>query len=441
MESGAAAVGRRVFISYARADQPQVETMVSALAGLGYVVWWDRHIAGGAAYAREIEAELRAAEAVVVAWSAASVDSDWVRDEAALARDLGRLIPVRLDKTPAPLGFGQYQVVDLSTWRGDAGAPEFGRLVQSVERVAGAEPPIRAAPSPPSPSPGRGPRLGRRALLLGGAVAAPAALAAWWLSRPGRLAPAPSARTIAVLPFANLSGDPAQNYFAYGLSDELINALARLGKLQVVARTSSFQFRADQADSHTIGQKLGVAYLLDGSVRREGQEVRVAAQLVDTATGFERWSQTYDRDMKDIFAVQSGIAEAVADALKVQLLGGDIAALSVGNAANAPAYDAYLQGKRLFDQGGVESTYRDALAKFDQAIAADPGYAAAYAARARVLVVLGDQFVGPDKLRATYAAAVAAAQKAVQLAPTLADAQETLAEALASGDLDFAGAR
>ncbi|MGH7025426.1 MAG: TPR end-of-group domain-containing protein, partial [Caulobacteraceae bacterium] len=127
--------------------------------------------------------------------------------------------------------------------------------------------------------------------------------------------------------------------------------------------------------------------------------------------------------------------------LKVQLLGGDIAALSVGNAANAPAYDAYLQGKRLYDRGGGDSPYRAALAKFDQAIAADPGYAAAYAARARVLVILGDQFVGPDKLRATYAQAVAAAQKAVSLAPALADAQATLAETLASANLDFAGAR
>jgi TolB-like protein/tetratricopeptide (TPR) repeat protein len=433
---------RRVFVSYARADQTRVEALVGALSEHGLSVWWDGHIAGGAAYAREIETSLRAAVAVVVAWSAAAVQSDWVRDEAALARDLGRLVPVRLDDTPAPLGFGQYQLVDLARWDGRPDAPEIARLIHAIDRVAGVD---TAAPLVPTPQARRGSAHGpaRRAMLLGGLVLVPiAGLGAWWLTQRSGILSLKKAppRSIAVLPFANLSGDAAQDYFSDGLSEELIGALARLGALQVVARTSSFKFKGSKEDSGAIGSKLGVAFLLDGSVRRDASQVRVSAQLVDARTGFERWSQIYDRELKDIFAVQSSIAQAVAEALKVQLLGGDIAALNRGGTVSPEAYDAYLQGRRLFDIGGVETSYRDALAKFDAAIAADPQFAGAHAARARVLVALGDEFVSPDKLRATYDAALASARRSVELAPALAEAQATLGQTLWNTTLNYPAA-
>ena len=189
--------------------------------------------------------------------------------------------------------------------------------------------------------------------------------AAVWSLRghvPG-LGPSASANSLAVLPFANLSGDPAQDYFSDGLSEELISTLARLKPLHVVARTSSFRFKGAHEDSATIGVKLGVAWLLDGSVRRDGGLVRVSADLADARTGYERWSATYDRDLKDIFAVQSGIAQAVADALKVRLLGGDIAALSRGGTTSPEAYDAYLRGRKLLLEGAGEAGYRAALAR------------------------------------------------------------------------------
>ena len=246
---------------------------------------------------------------------------------------------------------------------------------------------------------------------------------------------------VAALRQVDASGDPAQDYFSDGLSEELINTLTRLKPLHVVGRASSFHFKGSHDDGATIGLKLGVAYLLDGSVRRSGELVRVSAELADAKTGYERWNATYDRDLKDIFAVQSGIAQAVADALKVQLFGGDIAALSLNGTTSPEAYDSYLRGRHLLELGGGETDYRQALARFDAAIAADPRYASAYAARATTLVYLANQFVAPDRLRATYDAALASARQSVELAPGLAATQTTLAATLVYANHDFAGAK
>jgi len=209
----------------------------------------------------------------------------------------------------------------------------------------------------------------------------------------------------------------------------------------VIARASSFKFKGSKEGGAAIGAKLGVAFLLEGGVRRDGALVRVSAQLEDAKTGFERWSQTYDRDMKDIFAVQSGIAQAVAEALRVQLLGGDIAALSRDGTLSPEAYDDYLRGQRLLEAGAGESSLREALARFDAAIEADPRYAAPYAARASTLVYLANQFVAPDHLRATYDMALASARRAVDLAPDLAKTQTVLAATLVFANHDFAGAK
>jgi serine/threonine-protein kinase len=250
-----------------------------------------------------------------------------------------------------------------------------------------------------------------------------------------------AANSIAVLPFANLSGDPGQEYFSDGLSEELLSRLARIPKLQVAARTSSFSFKGAKADSRTIAAKLGVAYILDGSVRREGDHIRVTAQLVEASTGFERWSQTYDREFKDVFTVQSDIADAVGQALSIQLTGADKAALDEGGTSNPQAYDDYLRGRRFFDSSGGETSQRDALAQFDAAIAADPRFATAYSARARTLLKLANQFLPASQLTATYAAAIASARRAVELAPDLAEAQATLADSLIYGTRDYAAAK
>jgi TolB-like protein/Tfp pilus assembly protein PilF len=254
--------------------------------------------------------------------------------------------------------------------------------------------------------------------------------------------PAPAAaNSIAVLPLANLSADPSQEYFADGLTEELIGSLAKLGQFQVVGRTSSFKFKDSHETSAAIGQTLHVTYLIDGSVRRAGDMVRVSATLVDASTGFERWSETFDRRLDDAFAVQSGIAQAVADALRVKLMGGDVAALSTGGTANGAAYDSYLRGRELIRSAPNEAGDREALARFDDAIARDPKFTAAYAWRAIILTSLADEYTLLDDVRRTYEQAEASARKAVALDPGLPIGQAALGVVLYRGRFDFADAQ
>jgi len=445
-----------VFISYKSEDRSRVKPLVDALSAEGLEVWWDVRVEGGAAWRETIQAELDAADCVIVVWSEASVgpDGHFVQDEASRANRRGVYLPVAIDAVRPPLGFGQKQVLKLVGWRGAKRDPRLGDVIRAVRAMIDQE----VAPSPTIATPSKKflPRKWRLTGLVAAALVIAAAVVGLTMTKIGgaacdrggltclfgALAPHHAAdNSIAVLPFTNLSGDAGQDYFSDGLSEELISALARLNSLQVVARTSSFKFKGSKEDSSTIGSKLGVSYLLDGSVRRDGELVRVTTQLVDAKSGFERWSQSYDRDMKDIFAVQSGIAQAVADALQVRLAGADITALSRGATANPAAYDAFLRGRRLLDAGGGEATYRDALAKFDSAIAADQQFAVAHAARARTLMQLADEFVPANAVRPTAEAALASAKRAVDLAPDLAETQVTLGYILATAKLDFAGAR
>ena len=312
------------------------------------------------------------------------------------------------------MGFGQHQVLDLVGWRGARRDPRFLDVVAAARAVIARGP----RPKPLASIPRTRRRLAPP-VFLAAAVALVAAgagnmVAAWGFNL--RLGSSPPPNSIAVLPFANLSGDPAQDYFSDGLSEELIGTLARLKPLHVIARSSSFHFKGSQDDGATIGMKLGVRPICSTAVSvGRAKQVRVSAELADARTGYERWNATYDRDLKDIFAVQSGIAQSVADALKVQLFGGDIAALSLNGTTSPEAYDSYLRGRHLLDQGAGEADYRQALARFNAAIAADPRYASAYAARATALVYLANQFVGPDRLRATYDEALSSARQGVEL--------------------------
>ena len=310
----------------------------------------------------------------------------------------------------------------------------------------------KEVPAPERPATGRRPTIfvTRRALLVssaGVAVAGIAGVVAWQRGFNGGSAE-PSGNSVAVLPFENLSGDPDQAYFSDGLSEEVRATLARNVLLLVMAETSSGKFRDRRDDAKTIAATLGVAFLLDGSVRRSGEVVRVAADLIDGATGFSRWSQTFDRSMRDIFAVQSEIADAVASGLAAQVTkagvpdnapGQELA--SSGGTASVAAYDDYLRGRALYDLSSDEAAERAALARFDAAIAADPGYAAAHAARSRSLTAIANQYGEVGQLAELYTAAIASAQRAIELAPKFADAHSTLGSVLFQGRLDAHAAR
>jgi TolB-like protein len=434
-----------VFLSYARADQKQASKLAAALGAAGLKVWWDEMIEGGAVFAKSIEAALTSCDAVIVGWSRTSVESDWVRDEAAKGRDLRKLVPVTFDGTAPPLGFGQYHSIDLSRWRGNPDAAEISGLIRAIASVTSKD--IAAAPRPTR---GKSPPtfVTRRALLLstsGIAVAGIAGLIAW---RRGFLGGSvqPSGNSVAVLPFENLSGDPDQAYFSDGLSEEVRATLARNVMLLVMAETSSGKFRDRKDDAKSIAATLGVAFLLDGSVRRSGEVVRVAADLIDGATGFSRWSRTFDRSMRDIFAVQSEIADAVASALAAQVTAADAPATgqelsSSGGTTNVAAYDDYLRGRALYDLSSDEAAERAALARFDAAIAADPNYAAAHAARARSLTAIANQYGEAGELDELYKAAIVSAERAIALAPKFADGHSTLGSVLFQGRLDAHAAR
>jgi TolB-like protein/Flp pilus assembly protein TadD len=230
------------------------------------------------------------------------------------------------------------------------------------------------------------------------------------------------AKSIAVLPLLNESGDPKDEYFSDGLSEELIAALAQISGLKVIGRSSSFRFKDRKEEPKAIGEKLGVSTLLDGTVRKQGDRVRIVAELVNTADGIQLWTRTFDRELKDIFAVQEEIARAVAESLKVTLLGAQDRPGQRGAPSNVEAHNAYLQGHFHFQRRNLED-YRKAVSYFDQAIRLDPDYALAYAERSEAWTFIGDL---TGQREPAWSKARTDAEKAVAIAPALAEAHAAL---------------
>ena len=243
-------------------------------------------------------------------------------------------------------------------------------------------------------------------------------------------------KAVAVLPLVNDTGDPDNEYFSDGLSEELISALAQIKDLKVIGRTSSFHFKNSNEDSKVIGIALGVGYLLEGSVRKSAERARIAVSLVRAADGANVWSQIYDRTLPDIFAVQAQIAQSVADALKVALLGAERNPDSPPN-RNVDAYNAYLQG-RYYEQRYSATDLRKAIGYYDAAIRSDPHYALAYAARSKSWWALGD-ITGED-VSGSNRKARADAERAVAEDPNLAEGHAALGQVLASVDWNASGA-
>jgi TolB-like protein len=244
-------------------------------------------------------------------------------------------------------------------------------------------------------------------------------------------------KSIAVLPLVNQSGDPNQEYFSDGLSEELINVLGQIRELRVIGRNSSFRFKGKGEDSRAIGEALRVANILEGSVRKAGDRVRISVQLVDTANDSQRWSQTYDRELKDVFAVQEEIAKSVGEYLRATLLGSVTNALARPSNVNLDAYNAYLQGKFYFAQRNATGDAK-ALTSFEEAIRLDPNYAEAYFALARCHS--SHAFFEGVKGREEYELARERTLRAVALKPGLAEAQAQLAYYDIMVDWDIAAA-
>jgi TolB-like protein/Tfp pilus assembly protein PilF len=344
-----------------------------------------------------------------------------------------------LDGSMPPLGFRQFQVIDLSHTRLKPNAEPVQAMVRAIAALHDGAVPVMA----PAPAQ-RGAMIDRRMLIGGGAAAAlgGAGLVGWATGLIG--GKGVSATSIAVLPFVNLSGDPSQSYFSDGLAAEIRAQLTRNELLQVAAQASSNQFRERKEDAKTIARRLRVAYFLDGNVRRSDTMVKVYAELINGKTGTADWQKSFERPLENVFAVQTEIAADVASALSVEMdpdKDGLKARRALGGTDSVAAFDAYLRGKDLYDAGIDEASDRLALAKFDEAIAEDGNYAAAHAARCRALTVIANLYAAGGERRRLFDMAVAAGRRAVALASDFAEAHSALGFAIANGLLDMRGAR
>ncbi|HEY5676096.1 MAG TPA: hypothetical protein VIR81_04885, partial [Myxococcales bacterium] len=277
----------------------------------------------------------------------------------------------------------------------------------------------------------RGVRLAFALAGIGTAAAAPVIIYHFAVREPRPAASSPGAApSIAVLPFLNMSSDRENEYFSEGITEELINALANVDGLRVASRTAVFALRGSKANVQQIGTDLRVETLLEGSVRREGNALRVTAQLINVKDGYHLWSKSYDREVKSIFAVEDEIARSIADALQRKLVGLKTTTVSV------KAHDLYLRGRYFWNKRNTESI-RKAAGYFEQAIAEDPNYALAWAGLADALALRADY--DPTSGREVLAKANTAARRALALDPALAEAHASLG-LIAHFDYDHATA-
>lgn len=420
-----------VFLSYARADRGRADKLIAALEKHGYELWWDAKLEGGSAFADSIADALQKADAVLVLWSKNSIASDWVRDEASVGRDRKRLVPLSLDGVEPPLGFRQYHAIDVSHWNGRSDCPETRAIDRAVDVIM-ARAPERSAPAE---------QFSRRTLFIAGGGATLLAVGggatfAWqqgWLDRGSE-----QHNSIAVLPFKNLGGDPTHAYLSDGITEEIRAALKRIPSLRVLASTSSSVAAEGGGGAKAIAKRLGVAYLLEGSVQRAGDMLRIGVDMTDGRTGFSKWSNQLDRPLTDIFAVQREIARTVANAMTAQIA---TARPEVGGTTNVTAYEYYLRGREKYFQSTSEADDSAALALFDLAIAADANFAKAHALRARNLIWLAGGAKSASEARSYYEQGRRAAQHSVDLAPNLAEAHLAAGLGHVFGQLDPRGGK
>jgi adenylate cyclase len=393
-----------VFVSYARSDKPRVAPLVAAIEAKGWSVWWDPEITPGQEFDDQIDAEIDAAKAVLVVWTPVSVASRWVRGEAREAAERGILVPVRFEQARLPMDVRAIHTTDLDEWNEDpasAPAQEFLRaLATMVARSQAAQSARSSAATAAAPAPEESARF-----------------------------------TICVLPFANMSGDPEQEYFSDGITEDIITDLSKISALAVTSRNSAFMYKDKHVDIPKLARELKVSHVLEGSVRKAGGRVRISAQLVDGATNNHVWAERYDRDSSDIFALQDEISAAIVKALQLRLLPEEKKAIERRGTDNAEAHNLYLMARQTYITG-QEADIRSAEAIVRlcaRATEFDPGYARAWALMA----------VGYFKLHQLKGGRAdegrAAAERALALEPRLAEAHAIKAQILLQdGEADAA---
>jgi adenylate cyclase len=377
-----------VFISYARPDERSAQAVTEGLAAAGHKVWRDDQLPAHRAYAEVIEERLKGAKAVVVLWSAEAAKSQWVRAEADAARNAGTLIQATLDGTIPPLPFNQIQCADLGGWTGESESPGWRKLLDSVSVLS---PLIRTDETAK-----RNPASARREL------------------------------SICVLPFENMSGDSEQEYFSDGICEDITTDLSKISALCVVARNTAFTFKGRSVNVCDVARQLDVSHVLEGSVRKAGQRVRITAQLIDGETGDHLWADRYDRDLDDIFAIQDEISKAIVAALKLKLLPEEKKAIERRGTTNVEAYNMYLLAREFWINGNIGDKRREerVMRICSKAVELDSNYADAWALLA----------IAQSSLRYNFDEPVddgfAAANAALSIDPSIAEAYCPLARRL-----------
>jgi TolB-like protein/Flp pilus assembly protein TadD len=420
-----------VFLSYASQDAQAAQKICDALGAAGIEVFFDQsELRGGDAWDQKIRHQIHncALFMPVVSQHTQERLEGYFRLEWKLAVDRSHLmaterpflVPVVVDGTRDQEAFvpDAFRAVHWTRLPGGETPPAF---VERISRLLSAAPASLAAVSGAAPGlrePLRATSRSKQVLLALAAVFAALAyfvVDSFWI--PKHVTFAPPVHSIAVLPFVNMSGDKEQEYFSDGLTEELLNSLAEIDELKVAARTSAFSFKGTNTDIPTIARKLNVGTVLEGSVRRSGNTVRITTQLINAVTGFHLWSHTYDRDLGDVLKLETDIASAVASALKVSLLGGVAAKIELGGTRNPAAFDAYLRAAKAYSSAGEKRAFEQAIAAYTEAINLDAGYARAFAGRAMALLDEAEEGVIGDLIER----ARRDAHQATVLAPDLAD--------------------
>jgi TolB-like protein/Flp pilus assembly protein TadD len=443
-----------VFISYASPDSTIAETVCEALERAGVTCWIaPRDVTPGAHYASEIVHAIDSAKAIVLILSHDAATSPHVLRE--IERAISKRHPVvtlRVDQAPLPAEFEYFlntsQWLDASDGDATRTMPKLVSAVRlAIERPATSAAAISATPAAGTPALVSRTLLGgahlrhRIAFVAGSAAAvAIAGLVAYRSWQPANRVVAPMAPTVAaatqatvpaalaipeksvaVLPFVDMSEKKDQEYFSDGMAEEIIDLLVKVPELHVPARTSSFYFKGKQEDIPTIAKRLMVAHVLEGSIRRSGNRLRITAQLVRADNGYHLWSETYDRQLDDVFKVQDEIASAVVKALKVSLLQGE--PKKTPSASNTEVYTAYLQSRFFYNRGG-NGDDQQALDYVHEALRLDPTFAPAWAQLSRMIV--NEWEVGRLSWKQAHEDAQRAAEKAAVLEPKLPEAHIAL---------------
>jgi TolB-like protein/tetratricopeptide (TPR) repeat protein len=393
-----------VFISYARSDKASAKRVGKALEASGFDVWWDEQLPAHRSYGDIIEQRLREASAVVVLWSKESVRSQWVRAEADFARSEGKLVQAQLDDTLPPMPFNQIQCAELQGWRGSRKHRGWAKLAQSVAMVAGE--PLRQ----PSPDPRRL-RLDKRMAFAAVALLLIVAGALIFALRPGATDEPP---IVAVLPFESLTA--SDDNLVNGIWEDTRQALSRNPQLTVIGRNSVQAMARDDLDPRQYRSRYGVDYLLDGSIRHSGDKLRFSVNLVRTSDGAQIWSESFDRQIEDVFELQAEIAREIEGRIRGRLARGG-GRLAEQIATSPQVYALYNDARAIVRKRDVPNMPA-ATQLLRRSIELDPNYAPAYAtlALAQFNTIPAARERGPDQRHAPERYA----RRAIALAPNLA---------------------